>query len=43
MVIMQHFMTNKEQLEKYRLAILMSWASFKQTLKEKVADFLITS
>ena len=38
-LLMQHFMRNKEVLEKYRATILITWASFKQSLKEKIKDF----
>ena len=34
--LMGHFMSNKEQLEHYRMAILVSWAKYKMGLKEKI-------
>ena len=38
--LMQHFETNKEQMENYRRSILISWANYKMGLKEKVRLWL---
>ena len=38
--LMQHFENNKEQMEKYRLSILISWTKYKMELKEKVRLWL---
>ena len=38
--LMQHFETNKEQMENYRRSILISWANYKMGLKEKVRVWL---
>ena len=37
--LMQQFMQDKEQLEKYRFAVLVSWAKYKMDLKEKVRQW----
>jgi GR25 family glycosyltransferase involved in LPS biosynthesis len=37
--LMQHFMQNKEQLEQYRIAVLVSWTKLKMELKEKVRQW----
>jgi hypothetical protein len=37
--LMQHFMNNKQQLEQYRLAILISWTKYKMDLKERVRQW----
>ena len=39
--LMQHFMQNKEQLEQYRLAVLISWTKYKMDLKEKVRQWAV--
>ena len=38
--LMQHFQTNKEQLEEYRKSILISWTRYKMGLKERVRVWL---
>ena len=37
--LMQQFMQDKAQLEKYRFAVLVSWAKYKMDLKEKVRQW----
>jgi len=39
--LMQHFMQNKEQLEQYRLAVLISWTKYKMDLKERVRQWAL--
>ena len=38
--IMHHFKENPDQMEKYRMTILIAWANYKKRLENKVAAWL---
>ena len=38
--LMQHFQKNPEQMEQYRMTLLIAWAKYKATLKEGVRNWL---
>jgi hypothetical protein len=38
--LMQHFQKNPEQMEQYRMNLLIAWAKYKATLKEVLRKWL---